>query len=115
MVACLSVDHASPMGREQGQTHEPRKHAGVGLQAWLTLCLVCAGSPRGRAGSNSGEVPLLPEARGAPKNTFSVEQGPGPGKRDPKEAAARGWAKLRDTVKSAKSEAQTVVSARTAS
>ncbi|CAK0787362.1 hypothetical protein CVIRNUC_010582 [Coccomyxa viridis] len=66
------------------------------------------GSPRGRAGSNSGEVPLLPEARGAPKNTFSVEQGPGPGKRDPKEAAARGWAKLRDTVKSAKSEAQTV-------
>ena len=77
-------------------------------QSRLTLCLQCTGSPRDRAGSNAGEVPAPPEGRGAPKNTFSVEQGP-------KEAAARGWAKLRDTVKSAKSEAQTVVSARTAS
>ena len=89
------------------------------MLVWGCNCGSCsafgAGSPRGRRDSNAGEVPLLPEARGAPKNTFSVEQGPGAGKRDPKEAAARGWAKLRDTVKSAKCEAQTVVSARTAS
>jgi len=48
----------------------------------------------------------VPESKSA-RSAFSVEQGDSE-KRDPKEGASRGWAKLRAT---AKVEAQTTVSA----
>lgn len=64
-----------------------------------------------RAGSRAGsiELPSVEESRSL-RSAFEVEQGDAAkGKRDPKEGAALGWAKIRAVVKSAKSEAQGLV------
>lgn len=50
----------------------------------------------------------MPEGGRTPRSAFSVE--PGQPEIDPKVGAARGWAKLRATVKSARFEAQGTVS-----
>lgn len=66
---------------------------------------------RERAGSRAGstELPSVEESRSL-RSTFEVEQGDATkAKRDPKEGAALGWAKVRAVVKSAKSEAQGLV------
>ncbi len=67
-------------------------------------------SPRDRDASRAAasEIQTVPESKHSFGSPFNVEQG-GAAQRDPKEAAARGWAKLRSTVKSAKMEAQGTV------
>ena len=66
---------------------------------------------RERAGSKAGstELPSVEESR-PQRSAFEVEHGDATtAKRDPKEGAALGWAKIRAAVKSAKSEAQGLV------
>ena len=69
-------------------------------------------SPRDRAASRaaSSEIQTVPDTKHSFGSPFSVEQG-GAAQKDPKEAAARGWAKLRSTVRSAKMEALGTVGA----